>query len=1201
MISTYQTYKDISFRCGVSDSDYITVDPGGLNFASTQTITFTFSSPITVNKLYFAVNQDNGNDLYNIRMSSGDIIINDVAYALSDSDKVLPSPVLTFDNYNKLSIENITPTSTTLTDPNGSSFDIGTASNVYIEHEGTYKMATGDANTFALVSKEVGTQPLGTTYNLTSLTRVSNYSTANTSKAQVSGNGTWPVSSFMATHNVLNNGDKAYGKTDGGSSRDPAQLFDTISSAWGEASHGSNGTHSPMSWGYEFTNGAKMISKMILYQPPNTHPAGNVTIKYWDGTSMTTVSNQSPTGMTSEVALSSTEFTFDAVSSQYWQIDCYRHATQTTGYTGLSEWEIYGNLITTVTTPSLTYDTSNKLSIENFTPTSTTLTDPNGSSFDIGTATDVYIRDSGTYSIASNDANTFVLTSNTVTGTPTGTTYTHTILTGSHTRISDRDASNTNRTHNSGSSDWPDSNSGITHYQDLSNGDRSYQKTSGGDSRDAAQLFDGVDSGNWGNASHGNVGTHSPMTWGYKFSNGAKQCSQMILVQPPNTHHAGNVTIKYWDGTSMTAVSNQSPLSMDNQTTDNDPTTFTFDAVSSQFWQIDCYRGSDNSTGYTGLHAWEIYDDPYEYVTGTTPSQVYDNTKTITVTNVPSTLPNVVGKIYKGSTAYTIHATEPTSNVIIENTGSYVSVFTTATQAFLTNAIDATQPTTTSDDNTIEDAALDVTVTETVSTTVELTPLTLGIDGLTGWYEANSFNTTTQTWVDLSGNGYDAARTRGTVSKNETGLNGRPIIYGGTGDGGIQFPSDAMGGEPTTYTIFTVAKYGSDQSTSGTRGRIFDGYNNNGGYSNWLTGFHNNKSGVAHHNGWITSSSTDSHGYNWVLGTSQHSMYRSNGTNRTTANGTRGPTYFFINSNYETTTWSVAEVILYKGKNLTSEEYTKVEEYLNGKYDITIDVQKNLTETITTTTTTTTGGIAGSTAVPVETTTDAPSAVLDVAAITTEDPILDLDFTTTLPRNLKRYNGLTNSSIGARFNRHESKKKRIEKSINTDTFSIELTANNASSPTTLTVTVANSKFVINGDETPTLGFIRGETYTFDQSDASNSEHPLVLATSEDGTLYETGWTAESRVFTVPYDVPDTIYYKCNVDPNMGGEINTTFGNVFSLGDFTVAANTHVSGEYTLATNYDGTTSNLYVNGIFNHTNNPDDRVGCEDDKNWRRL
>ena len=86
----------------------------------------------------------------------------------------------------------------------------------------------------------------------------------------------------------------------------------------------------------------------------------------------------------------------------------------------------------------------------------------------------------------------------------------------------------------------------------------------------------------------------------------------------------------------------------------------------------------------------------------------------------------------------------------------------------------------------------------------------------------------------------------------------------------------------------------------------------------------------------------------------------------------------------------------------------------------------------------------------------------------------------------------------------------------------------------------------------------------------------MLATSADGTQYTTGWV--NSVFTVPYDVPDTIYYKCSNHNNMGGEIHTTFGTAFSLGDFDIAANTHVSGEYTLAVNYDGTTSNLYVNG-----------------------
>jgi hypothetical protein len=138
MISTYSTYKDISFRCGVSESNYITVDPGGQNYSTTQTISFTFSSPITVNKLYFAVNQDGGSDLYNLRLTNGDIIINGIAYPLSDSDKILP-PSLTYDNYNKITLENMNYEDTaTVSDPNGSTYNIGTAKTMYVKDTGEY-------------------------------------------------------------------------------------------------------------------------------------------------------------------------------------------------------------------------------------------------------------------------------------------------------------------------------------------------------------------------------------------------------------------------------------------------------------------------------------------------------------------------------------------------------------------------------------------------------------------------------------------------------------------------------------------------------------------------------------------------------------------------------------------------------------------------------------------------------------------------------------------------------------------------------------------------------------------------------------------------------------------------------------------------------------------------------------------------------
>jgi hypothetical protein len=625
-------------------------------------------------------------------------------------------PSLTFDTYNKLSIENITPTSTTLTDPNGSSFDIGTASNVYIEHAGTYKFATGDANTFALVSNVVGAiatgkfDPLDTTSDYSILGSAFTPSTTSDtqSKTSLSNDGTrvlvdndtgyfiqvyeYSSGSWTQLGSDINYGTSSTSSRISGdgnrvcvgiSSSNQVKVYEYSSGSWsqiGTTITGSNGFGTDTSLNYDGTRlmvgasgdyntrGNQTVWQesggnwtqlgSTLYCNHNSYPhslcGGNVDINNdgtvvcaggykghsqdkgclhvwkYNGSSWTQsffseggndhhsnycrlsgdgkvvmyshdrwneprgrvnfyentsgaswsqiggyledkklgdLSNDGKTVVVgkSDASIDSQVYRFDG--SAWVQLGSNLEHTSTTlsissdgstvaignSTSGANKVSVYKG---TTPSPSLTYDTSNKLSIENLTPTSTTLTDPNGSSFDIGTASNVYIRDSGKYSIASKDANTFLLASNTVTGTPTGTTY--------------------------------------------------------------------------------------------------------------------------------------------------------------------------------------VYDSN----TFTTPSQTYDTTKTITVKDIPT---DVTGKIYKGSTAYTIHATTSSSNVIIENEGTYVSVFTTATQAFLTNAIDATQPTITSDDTTIEDAA------PIVTTTVVGEPLTYKAYLKTG---INVNASTSWTAYDIFGSGY---------------------------------------------------------------------------------------------------------------------------------------------------------------------------------------------------------------------------------------------------------------------------------------------------------------------------------------------------------------------------------------------------------------------------------------------------------------
>ena len=104
-----------------------------------------------------------------------------------------------------------------------------------------------------------------------------------------------------------------------------------------------------------------------------------------------------------------------------------------------------------------------------------------------------------------------------------------------------------------------------------------------------------------------------------------------------------------------------------------------------------------------------------------------------------------------------------------------------------------------------------------------------------------------------------------------------------------------------------------------------------------------------------------------------------------------------------------------------------------------------------------------------------------------------------------------------------------------------------------TVTVAGGKFLVDGVSTPTLTFVRGDTYIFDQSDNTNGTHPFKFSTTSDGTHnsgveYTVGVTnsgiaagnAGATVTIVVSDTaPDTLYYYCPNHSGMGGSITVT--------------------------------------------------------------
>ena len=96
------------------------------------------------------------------------------------------------------------------------------------------------------------------------------------------------------------------------------------------------------------------------------------------------------------------------------------------------------------------------------------------------------------------------------------------------------------------------------------------------------------------------------------------------------------------------------------------------------------------------------------------------------------------------------------------------------------------------------------------------------------------------------------------------------------------------------------------------------------------------------------------------------------------------------------------------------------------------------------------------------------------------------------------------------------------------------------------MTVSNdgsgSEFYLNGSKDATINVSNGTIYRFDQSDSSNSGHPLRISTSQEGSQYTLNVTISGSPGTagayteieITTETPSSLYVYCSYHFGMGG-------------------------------------------------------------------
>lgn len=219
-------------------------------------------------------------------------------------------------------------------------------------------------------------------------------------------------------------------------------------------------------------------------------------------------------------------------------------------------------------------------------------------------------------------------------------------------------------------------------------------------------------------------------------------------------------------------------------------------------------------------------------------------------------------------------------------------------------------------------------------------------------------------------------------------------------------------------------------------------------------------------------------------------------------------------------------------------------------------------------------------------------------AITVTANTVDVDFATAA--NTSSANLVVGTGSGDDVVKLSGNNGLVVAATNTTNIVVE----NKGSQHTVTVN-GSSKFVIDGTAQQDLRLVPGVIYWFDQSDNSNSNHPLAFGTAANGsevsqgtasgfTIYEqVGTPGSAGAYTrvqLQQDAPNHLYYFCENHSGMGADVYVQPDNLYGNATHTVATqqldvagNTNLGDSLTVADGLTISASGATITGAVDIT------------------